>query len=110
MDFELSDDLLALQDVARRFAADHIAPNARDWDREASIPRETVKKLAELGFLGIFTLGYRSTDDNYGCSCLYGLGSVFRIYSTSCGNRNIYFLINTSDLLKRYFPLHLFIN
>lgn len=54
MDFELSDDLLALQDVARRFAAEHIAPNARTWDREADIPRDLVKQLAELGFLGIF--------------------------------------------------------
>ena len=54
MDFELSDDLRALQDVARRFAEDHIAPGARQWDREADIPRDIVAKLAELGFLGIF--------------------------------------------------------
>ncbi len=54
MDFELTDDLQALQDVARRFAAEHIAPNARQWDREASIPRDIVKKLGELGFMGIF--------------------------------------------------------
>lgn len=54
MDFELTDDLLALQDVARRFAADQIAPNARQWDREADIPREIVAKLGELGFMGVF--------------------------------------------------------
>lgn len=54
MDFELSDDLAALQDVARDFAAEHIAPHARKWDREADISREVVTKLAELGFLGIF--------------------------------------------------------
>ncbi len=55
MDFELSEDLIALRDVARKFAAEHIAPNARQWDREADIPRDIVKKLADLGFLGIFT-------------------------------------------------------
>jgi len=54
MDFELNDDLKALQDVARDFAAEHIAPHARKWDREADIPRELVAKLGELGFLGIF--------------------------------------------------------
>jgi alkylation response protein AidB-like acyl-CoA dehydrogenase len=54
MDFELSDDLKALQDMARRFAAQHVAPGARKWDREADIPRDLVAKLAELGFLGIF--------------------------------------------------------
>ncbi len=45
MDFELSDDLMALRDVARRFAAEEIAPNARQWDREADIPRDVVAKL-----------------------------------------------------------------
>ncbi|MCH7595039.1 MAG: acyl-CoA dehydrogenase family protein [Planctomycetes bacterium] len=55
MNFELPDDLVALQDMAKRFAAEHIAPNARQWDREADIPREVVAKLAGLGFLGVFT-------------------------------------------------------
>jgi len=55
MDFELSEDLAALQDVARRFAAEHIKPHARQWDREADIPRTVVARLAEVGFLGIFT-------------------------------------------------------
>lgn len=54
MDFDLPEDLAALRDVARRFAAETIAPNARQWDREGDIPREVVAKLAELGFLGIF--------------------------------------------------------
>ncbi len=54
MDFELPEDLVALQDVARRFAADNIAPHARQWDREADIPRELIAKLGEVGFLGIF--------------------------------------------------------
>lgn len=55
MDFELSDDLIALRDMAGKFAAETIAPHARQWDREANIPREVVAQLAELGFLGIFT-------------------------------------------------------
>lgn len=55
MNFELPDDLVALQDMAKRFAAEHIAPNARQWDREADIPREVIAKLAGLGFLGVFT-------------------------------------------------------
>ncbi|MCH7885469.1 MAG: acyl-CoA dehydrogenase family protein [Planctomycetes bacterium] len=54
MDFELPEDLVALQDMARRWATEHIAPNARQWDRDADIPRPLVAQLAELGFLGIF--------------------------------------------------------
>ncbi|MCH8251997.1 MAG: acyl-CoA dehydrogenase family protein [Planctomycetes bacterium] len=54
MDFELCDDLLALQDVTRKFASDHIAPHARQWDREADIPRDLIAKLGELGLMGVF--------------------------------------------------------
>jgi len=54
MDFDLPDELTSLQDVARRFAAEVIAPGARTWDRDADIPRAVVHQLAELGFLGIF--------------------------------------------------------
>ena len=45
MDFDLPEDLVALQDMARRLAADVIAQNARKWDREADIPREVVAQL-----------------------------------------------------------------
>jgi len=54
MNHQLSDELLALRDVVRRFADEHIKPGARQWDREADIPRDIVAKLAELGLLGIF--------------------------------------------------------
>ena len=54
MDFELCDDLVALQDMTRRFAADYIAPNARQWDREAAFPPELFAKLRELGLMGMF--------------------------------------------------------
>lgn len=70
MNYELPEDLVALQDVARRFAQEHIAPNARQWDREANIPRETVKKLAELGFLGILVPA------EYGGVCIGDLGAT----------------------------------
>lgn len=54
MDFDLPEDLVALQDMARRLAADVIAPDARRWDREADIPREVVAQLAQAGLLGVF--------------------------------------------------------
>lgn len=81
MDFELSDDLAALQDVARDFAAEHIAPHARKWDREADIPREVVAKLGELGFLGIFA------PTEYGGSGLGDLGAsvIMEEVARHCG-------------------------
>ncbi len=52
MDYELSNDMLALRDLARKFAADEIGPHARTWDREGEIPEDAIRKLGELGFLG----------------------------------------------------------
>ncbi len=53
MNFELPEDLKMLRDMARKFAADEIAPNARDWDREGAVPQATIDKLAGLGFMGV---------------------------------------------------------
>ncbi len=52
MDFELPEEMVALRELARRFAAEEIGPNAREWDREGEIPDEAIKKLGELGFMG----------------------------------------------------------
>ncbi|MEK7770589.1 MAG: acyl-CoA dehydrogenase family protein, partial [candidate division NC10 bacterium] len=53
MHFELSDELKALVQVARDFAAEKIAPFVETWDAAHYFPyREVVKPMAELGFLG----------------------------------------------------------
>jgi alkylation response protein AidB-like acyl-CoA dehydrogenase len=54
MDYELPEDLKMLRDMARRFAAERIRPNAREWDREGAIPQAMLGEMAELGFLGVF--------------------------------------------------------
>ncbi len=53
MDFELTAEHVALRDVARKFAAEVIAPNARAWDRDNDIPDEVYAQLGELGFMGL---------------------------------------------------------
>ncbi len=53
MHFELSDELKALVQVAREFAAEKITPFVDQWEREHYFPyREVIKPMAELGFLG----------------------------------------------------------
>ncbi len=53
MDFELSEELRAVREMARDFAAQRIAPFADTWDREHYFPyHEAVKPMAELGFFG----------------------------------------------------------
>jgi glutaryl-CoA dehydrogenase (non-decarboxylating) len=52
MDFELSDELAAVRDLAREFAAKEIAPAASKDDKEKNFRADLVKKMGELGFYG----------------------------------------------------------
>ncbi len=54
MQFALTEDQLAIQEVARRFTADRITPHAAHWDAEHIFPVETIKASAELGFGAIY--------------------------------------------------------
>ena len=49
MQFSLSDEQLALQDTARRFARDEIAPIAGECDATSTFPRDIIRKAWELG-------------------------------------------------------------
>jgi butyryl-CoA dehydrogenase len=53
MDFDLTDEQQMVQTMAREFAEGQIAPIAAEIDREERFPHETVKRLGELGLLGI---------------------------------------------------------
>jgi butyryl-CoA dehydrogenase len=53
MDFQLTDEQRQVRDMCRDFAAKELAPNARRWDLNHEFPREAVKKLGELGLMGI---------------------------------------------------------
>ena len=52
--FQLTDDQLAIQDMARKFTADAITPFAGEWDEKAHFPRDVIKQAAELGFAAIY--------------------------------------------------------
>ena len=53
MHFELSDELKALVQIVREFAAEKITPFVKEWDEAHHFPyREVVRPMAELGFLG----------------------------------------------------------
>lgn len=55
MNFDLPDDIVALRDVVRTFAAEEIRPYARDWDREQHMPDELIAKMGELGLYRLLT-------------------------------------------------------
>jgi alkylation response protein AidB-like acyl-CoA dehydrogenase len=52
--FDLSDDTRALQEVARAFAHDVLAPNAEDWDQRRHFPVAEMRQAAELGMAALY--------------------------------------------------------
>ena len=52
--FSLTDDQREIQDLARRFTADRITPNAAEWDEKHIFPRDVIKEAAALGFASIY--------------------------------------------------------
>ncbi|GAB5468626.1 MAG: acyl-CoA dehydrogenase family protein [Rhodospirillales bacterium] len=49
----LTQDQEMIRDAARAFAEKELKPNAAAWDRDAAFPRDALKGMAELGFLGM---------------------------------------------------------
>ncbi len=54
MDFALSEEQQAIFDMAHAFGQAEIAPHARAWEAEGTIPKSLWPKLAELGLGGIY--------------------------------------------------------
>ena len=53
MDFALSSEQRSIFDMAQNVGATHIAPFARQWEADGSIPKALWPKLAALGFGGL---------------------------------------------------------
>jgi len=53
MNFDLTDEQKAIQELCRDFAREEVAPKAEELDRNAEFPYEIVKKMAGLGLLGL---------------------------------------------------------
>lgn len=53
MDFNFSEEQIAIRDTARDFAQNEITPTTIERDIKAEFPFEIVKKLGEFGFMGM---------------------------------------------------------
>lgn len=80
MDFALTEEQQAIFDMALAFGREHIAPFAREWEREGTIPKALWPKVAELGLGGIYV------SEEYGGSGLSRLDAtlVFEALAMSC--------------------------
>ncbi len=53
MDFEFSRQQQMIQKEVRKFAQEELAPHYSRWDRDKKYPRDLVRKMGELGLIGI---------------------------------------------------------
>src|SRR5579884_234476 len=53
MDFTLNEEQLAIRDTCREFAEQEIKPRAEEMDRTGKFPYDLVRKMGELGLLGL---------------------------------------------------------
>ncbi len=53
MNFDFTETQLMIKETARKFAEDELAPTASERDEKEEFPRDAVKKLGELGFMGM---------------------------------------------------------
>jgi hypothetical protein len=82
MDFALTEEQSAIFDMALAFGQEHIAPFARDWDSDGTIPKALWPKLADLGFGGL----YVSEDSGGAGLSRLDATLVFEALSYSCAS------------------------
>ncbi|WP_298835780.1 acyl-CoA dehydrogenase family protein [uncultured Roseobacter sp.] len=80
MDFALTEEQSAIFEMTAAFAQEHIAPNARAWEAQGTIPKELWPEVASLGLAGIYV------SEKYGGSGLTRLDAtlVFEALAMAC--------------------------
>jgi alkylation response protein AidB-like acyl-CoA dehydrogenase len=77
MDFNLTEEHLMIRDAARDFAQNELLPGVIERDDKQEFPKEQIKKMAELGFLGMMV------DPKYGGSGLDTISYVIAMEEIS---------------------------
>ncbi|MFN3857702.1 MAG: isobutyryl-CoA dehydrogenase [Caulobacter sp.] len=111
MDFSLTDEQRAIQEMAQAFARDELAPNAARWDEESHFPVDVLRQAAALGFAGVYV------QEDVGGSGLSRLDAslIFEALSYGCVPTAAYLTIHnmaswmidrfaSDDLRHRYLP------
>lgn len=88
--FALTEDHVAIRDMARAFAADRLAPDAVRWDQEKHFPVDVMREAAELGMGGVYIA------EDVGGSGLGRLDAtlIFEALATGCPTVSAYVSIH----------------
>jgi alkylation response protein AidB-like acyl-CoA dehydrogenase len=98
--FELTEAQRAIQEMARAFAEDRVAPHALEWDREKRFPTDVIRETGPLGLGGIYVR------DDVGGSALSRLDAVlvFEALSHACPAFSSFISIHNmaASMIDRY--------
>ncbi|KPK91038.1 acyl-CoA dehydrogenase [bacterium SM23_31] len=109
---ELTEEQKMLQDVIREFSEQKIAPIAAKIDVDETFPEETLKKMGELGFMGVpfpEEYGGAGMDTVSYSIVIEELAKVCASHSITCAahtslGTNPIFLFGTEEQKKKYLP------
>lgn len=92
MDFDLSDVQRQIRDAARDFAKKEVAPKAAEIDKSGRWPAELVKRMGELGFLGM------TIPEEYGGAGLDAVSYSLAMeeISSACASTGVIMSVNNS--------------
>jgi alkylation response protein AidB-like acyl-CoA dehydrogenase len=96
MNFQLSEEHLMIQRAARDFAQNECLPGVIERDEKQQFPREQIKKLAELGFLGMMV------DPKYGGSGLDTVSYVLAMEEISKVDASVSVCMSVNNSLVCY--------
>jgi alkylation response protein AidB-like acyl-CoA dehydrogenase len=98
--FALTDDQIAIRDMAQAFAAENLAPRAVEWDERKHFPVDVMREAAALGMGGV-TIG-----EDVGGSGLSRLDAalIFEALATGCPTVSAYMSIHNMSawMIDRY--------
>ena len=93
MDFQLSEEHLMIQKAARDFAQNELLPGVIERDEHQKFPAEQIKKLGELGFLGMMV------DPKYGGSGLDTISYVLAMEEISKVDASVSVVMSVNNSL-----------
>lgn len=100
MDFSLTPEQSSIQEMARQFAQNHLAPFAKHWDDKEIFPIETMRHAATLGFAGLYV------EEKYGGSQLNRLDGalIFEALAAGCITTSAYLSIHNmvGGMIQQY--------
>jgi alkylation response protein AidB-like acyl-CoA dehydrogenase len=96
MHFELTEEHLMIQKAARDFAQNELKPGVIERDEKQIFPAEQIKKLGELGFLGMMV------DPKYGGSGLDAISYVLAMEELSKVDASASVVVSVNNSLVCY--------